>query len=427
MGRVRITRLFVLLALVALLAPRAEASRTGVSESNRPSSLTTMRVAEAGLLASLAPAATADADLTAPPLFNLGDIELVERELEHEDGFGLGPLDLLGPTPLRGPPPRYPETRVRGFELLPPFRVGASPALSLWSRQACGFSCLGLASDSRYDPWGLESGGTFTADNPENKELKRRYMAGETPRTPQELAFERAVVGGAAGATAISAGTLAAVPALSAVASELAIGPQWAGIKFFLAWNALRGNFQSAIETTAEILMGDAIPNGGLVPALPRGGALPRAALREEAKDSGTLLSRAVNAAKAAGNGIRRSISELIAESPSQILKRNMVAAGEQFPPFSFATHHIVAFDAKAAKPARDHLERLGIDINAPVNGVFLRNKDAGVGVLHVGSHSDAYYQEINRLVLQAENADEAAAVLRNVADELKAGTFKPW
>ena len=155
MGRVRITRPFVLLALAALLAPRIEASRTSVWESNPPSSFSVARTEAASALASLAPAAAADAEAAEPPLFNLGDVVLVEREIEHEERFDLGPLTLVDLNLLRGPPPSYPETRVRGFELLPPFRVGASATLSLWSRQACGFSCGEVASDSRYDPWGL--------------------------------------------------------------------------------------------------------------------------------------------------------------------------------------------------------------------------------------------------------------------------------
>ncbi len=130
MGRVRITRLFVLLALAALLAPRAEASRASVWESNPPASLTATRADANGTLASLAPATAADAEPTETPRFDLGDIVFVENELEHDDRFGLGPLELLGPAPLRGPPPSYPETRVGGFELLPPFRVGASPTLN---------------------------------------------------------------------------------------------------------------------------------------------------------------------------------------------------------------------------------------------------------------------------------------------------------
>ena len=155
MGRVRITRPFVLLALAALMARPVEASRTSVWESNPHAALTAARTDAAGLLASPASADVVNVDAAELPAFDLGDVVLVESVLEHEDRLGLGPLDLLGPTPLRGPPSSYPETRVRGFELLPPFRVGASPSLSLWSRQACGFPCLGLTSDGPQDPWGL--------------------------------------------------------------------------------------------------------------------------------------------------------------------------------------------------------------------------------------------------------------------------------
>jgi len=155
----------LLLALAVLLAPRIEASRTGVWERNPPAAALTTTNA-AGLLAPLAPVAAADVDADAVelPRFNLGDVILVDTADAAAERFRLGPLELLEPAPLRGPPPRYPETRVRGFELLPPFRVGASPSLSLWSRQACGFSCGEVASDSRYDPWGLYSWGDFRKD-----------------------------------------------------------------------------------------------------------------------------------------------------------------------------------------------------------------------------------------------------------------------
>ena len=152
----RIPRPFVLLALAALLAPRADASRTSVWESNPPSSyLTAMRADEAGLLAPLASAHDIEIAAAEPPHLDLGDVVLIGRELEHEDRFGLGSIDLLGPTPLRGPPPSYLETRVGGFELLAPFRNGASPSLSLWPRRACGSISCGVVSDSPEDPWGL--------------------------------------------------------------------------------------------------------------------------------------------------------------------------------------------------------------------------------------------------------------------------------
>ncbi len=170
MGRVRLTRRFVLLALAVLLAPRIEASRTSVWERNPHAAVLTTTNA-AGLLAPLPPAgpleSTApDADLTEPSRFDLGDAVLVESP--REESFRIALADVVEPPTLRGPPPLDedprqalalcdPETRIRGFELFPPYRVGASPTLSLWSRQACGFACREVVSDSRYDPWGLES------------------------------------------------------------------------------------------------------------------------------------------------------------------------------------------------------------------------------------------------------------------------------
>jgi len=165
---VRLTRPLLLLALAALLAPRVEASRTSVWESNPPAAVPTTTSA-AGLLAPLAPAGplesiAADVEPVEPVRFDLGDIVLVESP--REERFSIGLADLVESPALRGPPLldedphqafklRDPETRIRGFELLPPFRVGASPTLSLWSRPACGSISCGLASDSRYDPWGL--------------------------------------------------------------------------------------------------------------------------------------------------------------------------------------------------------------------------------------------------------------------------------
>ncbi|MBK8597163.1 MAG: DUF2380 domain-containing protein [Holophagales bacterium] len=146
--------------------------------SNPPASLKATKTDAAGLLASLAPAAAADIEAEEPPVFNLGDIVLVDTANADAENFGLGPLTLVDLNLLRGPPPSYPETRVRGFELLPPFRVGASPTLSLWRRQACGaFSC-GLVSDSPEDPWGLYSWGDFRKDVTDTAKSVGGFLSG---------------------------------------------------------------------------------------------------------------------------------------------------------------------------------------------------------------------------------------------------------
>ena len=175
-GRGTLAALLLLLPLAAIPAFRAEASRANVWEPSSPASLTATKTDAAGPLASLAPAAAADAEPTETPRFDFGDVVLADTADADAEHFDLGPLTIVDLNLLRGPPPSYPETRVGGFELLPPFRVEASPSLSLWSRQACGFVCREVASDSRYDPWGLQS--DESAPGPVNRFLD--WLA-ETP------------------------------------------------------------------------------------------------------------------------------------------------------------------------------------------------------------------------------------------------------
>ncbi len=109
---------------------------------------------------------------------------------------------------------------------------------------------------------------------------------------------------------------------------------------------------------------------------------------------------------------------------PSVVLRANMKAAGVRPPPFPNAAHHIVAVDAEAAAPARAHLEALGIDINDPANGVFLRYTEKGVGLNHLEIHTKAYYSEVNQRVLGSQSAQQARVTLQGIGSELAEGTF---
>ncbi|EOT8214739.1 RHS repeat-associated core domain-containing protein [Escherichia albertii] len=74
--------------------------------------------------------------------------------------------------------------------------------------------------------------------------------------------------------------------------------------------------------------------------------------------------------------------------------------------PANSAAHHIVPETAKGARPARDILNKHGIDINGPDNGVFLpnRNNTDGIsGVLHNGKHPDDYISAINERIRNAD------------------------
>ncbi len=132
------------------------------------------------------------------------------------------------------------------------------------------------------DPWGLESGGAFTADNPENRELKRRYMAGEAPRTPQELAFERGTVGVGAGATLASLGGLGAAAAWPSVSAQWSIGSHWMGAKWFVLANAARGNLDRAVEFFADLVTPD--PRGAGMAHPERGAWVPGGVRRRSAR-----------------------------------------------------------------------------------------------------------------------------------------------
>ena len=58
--------------------------------------------------------------------------------------------------------------------------------------------------------------------------------------------------------------------------------------------------------------------------------------------------------------------------------------------------HHIVAKSAKAAKAARDALEKAGIDINSPANLVPVSY------AVHRRMHTTAYYNLVNLMMTTA-------------------------
>ena len=91
----------------------------------------------------------------------------------------------------------------------------------------------------------------------------------------------------------------------------------------------------------------------------------------------------------------------------SAVLHQNLRAVGVSRPPLT-AAHHIVA--GKANKKARAILERFDIDINSPVNGVYLpRNElSPAIGALHGGGHLKAYHKEVlDRLEAAAASGDK--------------------
>ncbi|WP_200873538.1 RHS repeat-associated core domain-containing protein, partial [Lonsdalea quercina] len=86
--------------------------------------------------------------------------------------------------------------------------------------------------------------------------------------------------------------------------------------------------------------------------------------------------------------------------------------------PADSAAHHIVGETSKAAKPARDILNKHGIDVNGAENGVFLPNKnnsDGLSGILHNGRHPDDYLSAVNHRIEQADILGGKQEVIREL------------
>ncbi len=94
--------------------------------------------------------------------------------------------------------------------------------------------------------------------------------------------------------------------------------------------------------------------------------------------------------------------------------------------PAGAAAHHIVARAAKRAIPARVQLEGFGIEIDDAANGVYLPQSLASAlgGAYHPRLHTNRYYAEVNRILLQALTRDDAIEILSEVRARLIDATF---
>jgi hypothetical protein len=111
----------------------------------------------------------------------------------------------------------------------------------------------------------------------------------------------------------------------------------------------------------------------------------------------------------------------------SRTLARNMIRSGIERASGTDA-HHLVAGRgrADASAPARSVLERFGVDINDPANGVFLpsdRSSPNPTGAaVHSTVHDTAYYAQVNEVLLQATTREEVILILNNLRSQLLAG-----
>jgi RHS repeat-associated protein len=105
-------------------------------------------------------------------------------------------------------------------------------------------------------------------------------------------------------------------------------------------------------------------------------------------------------------------------DADSTVLRENLKMIGVHAPPGT-AAHHIVEGGDAAAEAARNILRRYDIDINSPMNGVFLPTRSAAgdvIGAPHIGRHANSYSRVVSdRLHAAAPNGKEA--VLQALAE----------
>jgi RHS repeat-associated protein len=116
------------------------------------------------------------------------------------------------------------------------------------------------------------------------------------------------------------------------------------------------------------------------------------------------------------------------------VLKHNLLEFGFQSIPGG-AAHHIIPGTETyhAAQRARDIILSHGIDINSPINGLFLpgRNSPASIvrnGSRHTGRHLHDYYDEVlKRLNFHNASTSKEGAyrALLELRDDLRLGTLK--
>lgn len=112
----------------------------------------------------------------------------------------------------------------------------------------------------------------------------------------------------------------------------------------------------------------------------------------------------------------------LLLRARSKLRKNMLCDKSTPIPPGCQEAHHIVAFRASPAQPARDILAMpaVSIDIDSPLNGAWMPCAQ------HRKMHGPVYYDKVN-LALQSlpvKNTATVAAMLRSIATQIQAGTF---
>ena len=116
-----------------------------------------------------------------------------------------------------------------------------------------------------------------------------------------------------------------------------------------------------------------------------------------------------------------------------EMLRANMEAAGKSVPPGHDA-HHMVLKKGGGwwGAQARRALQRVGIKINDPANGIALPGSSTERGTVfepeggpyHGTMHTPAYYKAVTERLRGVKSESEARAILRQIEDEIRFGSF---
>lgn len=113
---------------------------------------------------------------------------------------------------------------------------------------------------------------------------------------------------------------------------------------------------------------------------------------------------------------------ELGVEHDSKVLRGNLdEAMGQTSNPEISRAHHIVG---EKTPEAAKKLEEFGIDRNDPANGILLPNDAESPlkGSLHLGGHTQEYYDTVEQRMMQATTLEEALEVLQTLKEDLYLG-----
>ncbi len=115
----------------------------------------------------------------------------------------------------------------------------------------------------------------------------------------------------------------------------------------------------------------------------------------------------------------------------AKVLRENMLAVMGEKGRFAKNTlkngnqaHHIIGNETPVAA---SKLKQFGIDINDPMNGIFLpsSNRSGLRGVVHRGGHTRNYYDYVEQMFSQCKSKNDCYEVLDKIKSDLYKGNIK--